>query len=267
MRHKLNRPKFTTALVTGASSGIGKAICDLLVENQINLIISARDKSRLETLAEKWSASVDVEIVIADLGNKTDRQRIVECIRKRVPDLIINNAGYGFYGEALSRPSAMHLDVLEVNGAAVIELTLEGAKAMIEAKKKGTILNVSSAAAFQIFPYFATYSSCKKLINHFSQSLDEELKPQGIRVLAACPGVVKTQFRKRAGGDEEVNTGMMKAEFAAEEIWKQILTEKQIHIFNWKYRFALFMTKFIPQSVLTKIFKKQIQDRINRYKP
>lgn len=251
----------STALVTGAGSGIGKAFCDLLAQKKINLIISSRDRDRLEALAKEWRRFVDVEVISADLSHPYERCNLVECIHKRVPDLIVNNAGFGFYGNALSHSASSHLEMLEVDCAAVLELTLEGIKALTVSKKKGIILNVSSAAAFQVFPYFATYSSCKAFVNHLSRSLDEEFKSQGIRILASCPGMVETHFRERAGGGKGTSPGVMKVSFAAEQLWKQIIQEKQIYIFDWKFRMATFFSQFIPQSLLSNLLQKIIRER------
>lgn len=252
---------FTTALVTGASSGIGKALCDLLVEKKINLIISARNEEKLESLAKKWKEKVKVEVFSADLSNCRERQFLVECIHSKTPDLIINNAGAGFYGEAINQSTKTHLDLLELDCAAVMELTLEGAKALIQAKKKGTILNVSSVAGFQIFPYFATYASCKAFVNQFSQALHEELRDQGVNVLTACPGVVATHFQERAGGQRKTESGVMTASFAADQIWNQIIRAKPLHIFDWKYRLVTAFSKLIPQKMIFKLLKNRIASR------
>lgn len=253
---------FSTALVTGATSGIGKALCELLVEKKINLIITARSQSQLEALAAEWRSSVSVDVISCDLSIPEERQKVVECLREKAPELVINNAGFGFYGEALSHSTASHLNMLELDCAAVLELSLEAARSLIEAKKEGTILNISSAAGFYAIPYFATYASCKAFLNQFSQALHEELKDQGVNVLTACPGVVDTHFQERAGGKIISKRGVMTVRFAAEEIWRQILEEKTIHIFDWRYRFLTFLSRLMPQKLLFKILKDSMQTRI-----
>lgn len=253
---------FSTALVTGATSGIGKALCELLVEKKINLIITARSQSQLEALAAEWRSSVSVDVISCDLSIPEERQKVVACIREKTPELVINNAGFGFYGEALSHSTASHLNMLELDCAAVLELSLEAARSLIEAKKEGTILNISSAAGFHAIPYFATYASCKAFVNQFSQALHEELKDQGVNVLTACPGVVDTHFQERAGGKIISKRGVMTVRFAAEEIWRQILEGKAIHIFDWRYRFLTFLSRLMPQKLLFKILKDSMQSRI-----
>lgn len=258
---------FRLCLITGASSGIGEALCHLIADQGIDLMISGRDHLKLETLANTLKQKVNVEVLSVDLSNQISRKKLVERIHERNPDLVINNAGFGIYGDAISTPVDEQLDILTVNGLAVVEITLESIKALLKNNRKGTILNVSSAAAFQVFPGFAVYSASKAFVNQFSESLDYETKARGIRVLAACPGMVKTGFRKRASkGISESNQdfGAMEASFAAKEIWHQILKGKPIHIFNWRYRLATFFTRFlIPTSFVAKKLYSNIQDAQN----
>ncbi len=247
---------FRLCLITGASSGIGEALCHLLADQGIDLLISGRDHFKLEALAEILKQKVSVEILSLDLTNQISRKNLVERIHEKNPDLVINNAGYGLYGDATSTAISEQLDILNVNCLAMVEITLESIKALIANNKKGTVLNVSSAAAFQIFPGFAVYSASKAFVNQFSESLDYETKAVGIRVLAACPGMVKTQFRKRASkgiSESSKDFGVMDASFAAKEIWRQILRGTTIHIFNWRYRVATFFTRFIlPTSFVAR---------------
>lgn len=245
---------FRLCLITGASSGIGEALCYLMADQGIDLIITGRDLLKLKTLASNIKHKVNVEILDCDLSDQESRKKLVVHIHEKNPDLVINNAGFGIYGDAISSPVHEQLDILTVNGLAVVEITLESIKALLKNNRKGTILNVSSAAAFQVFPGFAVYSASKAFVNQFSESLDYETKARGIRTLAACPGMVKTGFRKRASkgnSESSQDLGVMEASFAAKEIWHQILKGKPIHIFNWRYRVATFFTRFLlPTSFI-----------------
>lgn len=255
MRHSL-------ACITGASSGIGRALCDILASKGIDLIINGRDKDHLEEAARSLRSKVNVQIVVADLAVQTERKVLIEIIRQRVPDLMINNAGLALYDDAINYPTEKQMQILEVNGMAVLELTLEAAKAIKAKGKEGIIMNVSSVAGFFVFPYFTVYAASKSFVNEFSQSLDYELKSEGIRVLAACPGMVDTNFRVRSGGSPARDKkGLMTAQFAAEQIWKQIQQMQPLNIFNWKYRLAVTARQFIPQFLYVKILKKNIKDR------
>lgn len=254
--------KHHLAVVTGASSGIGRALCDLLASEGINLIINGRDLTHLEEVAKALRSKVTVQIVQADLAKSAERKVLIEWIRQSAPDLVINNAGFGLYDDALLYSTEQQLEILEVNGVALLELTLEAAKAMKAAKKKGTIMNVSSVAGFFIFPYLSVYAASKSFVNVLSQSLNDEWREDGIQVLVACPGQVDTNFRVRAGGTPaRESSDRMTASFAAQQIWKQIVDSKPLNIFDWKYRLAVLARQFIPQSLYMKILKKNIKSR------
>lgn len=252
------------ALVTGATSGIGKALCRLLANHKVNLIISGRSEERLTQLQNELNSKVKIMSVKSDLASEEGRQKLIQILHEQSPDLIINNAGFGAYGEALTYPIHEQELILEVNGKAVLELTLEGARALISKGKKGVILNVSSAASFLPFPNLAVYAATKAFVNHFSRSLDYEFRPHNVRVLAACPGMVDTDFQKNAGADQPANKPLfvMTAEEVADSIWRQIQTQKPLKIINWKYRFLIALSKVWPKSWLTSGMSRDIQARI-----
>lgn len=252
------------ALVTGASSGIGKALCYLLAEKGINLMVVARREEPLHQLKQELS-EISVQIISADLSNKNDRQHLIKEIHRHAPELVINNAGFGLYGECLTYSTREQLNLLEVNGMAVLELSLEAARTLISKGKKGVIFNISSAAGFQIGPNMAVYSASKTFVNYFSQALDIEVKNKGIRVMAICPGMVETHFTERAGGPPQnaSKIGVMTPEFVAHEIWKQIQAEDPIRIIDWKYRLLTFFSFILPTSWSADIIKNNIAKRIN----
>ena len=259
--HNKNNSLFSLALVTGASSGIGAALCRLLAKQKIPLLMTGRDPMRLNQITEEVRAHVPAASFLADLSRPEGRLQLIEKIREKTPDLVINNAGFGFYGEALCYPASDHLELLQVNGLSVIELTLEAARTLIAAGKKGVILNVSSAAGMLIFPRFASYAASKALVTHFSRSFDCETTPFGVRVLTACPGVVATQFRARAAHTEEPTKKRpsMSADYAALMIWKQILERKRVLIFDWKTRCAVFLTRFLPENLVARFLSNEIK--------
>lgn len=254
------------ALVTGASSGIGTAACEFLADKGINLIISGRNNEQLDRLQKKLREKVSVLTVIADLSTSEGRSHLISLLHAKVPDLVINNAGFGLYGEALSHSTDAQVEILEVNARAVLELTLEAARALIASKKQGVILNVSSAAAFQILPSTSVYAASKAFVNQFSQAFDFEVKRYGVRILSFCPGRVLTDFQRRAGGrnDSLTTYGMMSADFVAKKMWEQIINLKPCYIIDWKYRLMNFISYFIPKNwigsfnnfLITKIIKK-----------
>ena len=248
---------FNLALITGATSGIGEALACLLASKGVSLLLTGRNQAKLEEL--KSSLKTEVEIIAADLSVREDRKKVVDLIFERKVDLVINNAGFGTYGEVVEVDTEDLLDMINLDVSAVVELTVEAAKSMKKNDQKGVILNVSSVAAYHVLPNFAVYSASKAFLNTFSRSVDIELQDQGIRVLASCPGRVTTAFQSRAsGGKVKSREGglFMTKEFAAEEIWQQILNEKQIHIFDWKYRLTTFLAYLVPTSWAARVGRK-----------
>lgn len=254
-------PPFALALVTGATSGIGLRLSELLAEKGISLLLHGRDRSRLEAVAANLSGKVAVSIIVADLSTADGQQQISSAIQKHVPDLLINNAGFGLYGLALTHTTAEQLKMLAVDGEAVVRFSMECARALQAKGKGGVVMNISSVAAYPVSPRLALYSASKALVNQFSESFDAEVSPCGIRILVACPGAVATNFRTRAGGfpSSKWDPLAMSVDFAAQEIWKQIIQRKKFHIFNWIYRvIAFFVRYFLPKALVAKIFNRVI---------
>lgn len=249
------------ALVTGASSGLGKALCEALVEQHIPLILVARNEEKLKEFA--LTLPVPTSIHATDLSDPDERKKLVALIHQKQPDLVINNAGFGLYGPVLAHPASEMDQMVQVNVQALMELTIESASALMKAGKKGTILNVSSAAAFFSYPSFCVYAATKAFVNRFSEGLDAELKSQGIRVLTVCPGKIDTPFRIRASGNlpQQKSSFIMEPKTAAELILKQIESGKTLSIIDWRYRCFIALSRFLPtcliQAYLNKSLKKQ----------
>jgi uncharacterized protein len=258
--------KVRLALITGASSGLGREIALLLASRNIPLLITARDQKRLDQLA--GMLSVPVISQVSDLSDPDARQRVVELIHKHLPDLIINNAGFGLYGEALSYSLKEQMDILEVNANALLELSLEGARALREAGREGTIVNISSVAAFFPFPTMAVYAAAKAFVKEFSQAFDLELSPYGIRVLTCCPGQIDTEFRKRAsrGEPQKEDSYSFSVKKAASLLLSQIERGKRLEVIDGVYKVVLFITRFfIPRPWVQRIVKHSISRRATKY--
>lgn len=254
--------RFTLALVTGASSGIGQALARLIAQKGISLLLLGRNRENLEQLSQELQPFVSVEILAADLLRPEERAQAIDLIHRKVPDLIINNAGMGLYGPALAYATSQQLDILQLDGAAVLEIALEAARTLISRGKQGTILNVSSIAAVPIMPYMAVYSGAKAFVNQFSEAFDDEVRPFGVRVLAACPGVVHTPFQQRAGSQQERPSLSMEVNVAAREIWKQVESGQRLRFFDWRYRLNVFFMRYIlPKKWVAYIVKRSILAR------
>lgn len=257
--------KSKLALVTGASSGLGKALCEALAKRQIPLIIVARNETRLKELS--LNLGVLTHIHVADLSQPEERKKLIHLIQQKQPDLIINNAGFGLYGPVLSHPlSEMH-QMVEVNIQALMELSIEGARTLMKNHQKGTIVNISSAAAFFAYPTFSVYAATKAFVNRFSEGLDAELKLQGIRVLTVCPGQIDTAFRMRASKNhpQQKDKMTMQPEHVAEWILKQVETGKRLSIVDWRYRCLIGIARLLPHGLLQALLKRSLKKRHQSY--
>ncbi len=253
--------QFQLALVTGASSGIGEALARLLASKSIPLILHGRNEEKLHALAAEFADRVSVTTIATPLER---RESLLKTIREQAPDLVINNAGYTLYGNAGNHPTQDEMKILEVNGAAPLEITLEAAKALLRKKKSGIILNVSSILGDFPSPGTSIYGASKAFVKSFSINLDYELAPHGIRVLVSSPGQVVTALAARAAKKERVTRKgpLLSPEFAAQQIWWQIEKQKAVHIFDWRYRWGTWITThLLPKWFVKKVIRKWIQSR------
>jgi hypothetical protein len=193
------------ALVTGASAGIGVAMARELAAGGANLVLTARRKERLEKLAQGLSAAhkIRVKVVAADLAQTAAPQQIFAFTHsKQIQiDLLINNAGFGAYGEFATVETQRLLDMVQVNCSAVVLLTRLFLPQMIQ-RKRGDVLILASTASFQAVPYISTYAATKAFDLLFAEGLAEEMKPYGIRVCGLCPGSTESEFHAVAGQDK-----------------------------------------------------------------
>jgi uncharacterized protein len=196
------------ALVTGASAGIGVALAEELALGGTNLVLTARRKDRLETLARRLASTYKIrtEVFPADLADSAAPEKIFAFTRDKGIgiDLLINNAGFGKYGELPGVEKQRLLDMVQVNCAAVVHLTHLYLQGMIE-RRRGDILILASTASFQAVPYISTYAATKAFDLLFAEGLAEEMKPYGIRVCALCPGSTESEFHTVAGQDKFIH--------------------------------------------------------------
>jgi short-subunit dehydrogenase len=196
----------STALVTGASGGIGEAFARLLAERGHDLVMVARRGERLQRMADDLSGAhrVSVETIVADLCDPVElglvEARLLD--RKRPIEMLVNNAGAGTAGPFATTSVDRHVDQLTLNITAVVRLTHAAVTAMTP-RQAGGILNVSSLGGLAPAPRFATYVAAKAFVANFSQSLHEELKSEGIRVTCLCPGATRTDFGDSSGASGE----------------------------------------------------------------
>jgi short-subunit dehydrogenase len=194
------------ALVTGASSGIGEVLSRKLAAEGTDLVVVARDRQRLEALAEELTAAhgVAVEVLRADLAEKAQLAAVEERAASTVSavDLLVNNAGFGTYGPFVELDADDEEREVQVNCNALVRLCHAAAPPMV-ARRSGTIVNVSSLASRSPTPNNAVYAATKAFVTHFSEALHEELRGTGVAVTCVEPGFTRTEFQERAGLTEQ----------------------------------------------------------------
>lgn len=192
---------YRSALVTGASSGIGEAFARELASRGADLVIVARRTDRLESIAAELRDQhrVEVEVHAADLTEPDQLRAVGNRLAdpSRPIELLVNNAGFGTAGRFAELPLAREEEQIGLNVLALVRLTHAVLPSMIE-RRHGGVLNVSSMAGFLAAPFSATYCATKSYVTTFSESLHGEVAPQGVHVTALCPGFVRTEFQARA---------------------------------------------------------------------
>lgn len=190
-----------TALITGASAGIGRALAKVFASHGHDVVLLARDAYRLESLASECRESgAAATVVVADLALPASPHAVFSRLQETTIDVLVNNAGLGTYGEFASIDWQDQLRLLQVNIFALTHLTRLFLPPML-ARGHGKILNVASAAAFQPGPLMATYFASKAYVLYLSEAIAQEVAGRGITVTAFCPGPVRTEFRTRAGSE------------------------------------------------------------------
>ncbi|MEO1049900.1 MAG: SDR family oxidoreductase [Bacteroidota bacterium] len=187
------------AIVTGASSGIGKELAIRLAESGLNLIVNSRSEDKLNQLAEhlKSTYQVEVKVVATDVAEQTGIDAIIEATHGLDMGMLVVSAGYGTSGSFLSTSVHDEVNMLRVNCEALLVLTHHFGQQFVNQKRGGIVL-LSSMVSFQGVPYAANYGASKAYVQSLAEALRLELKPHGVDVLAAAPGPVKTGFEQRA---------------------------------------------------------------------
>lgn len=189
--------------MTGASAGIGEAMARLLAAEGVDLVVVARDQARLEALAAELSAAhagVDVEVLVADLSDPAALAKVEARVAdgERPVDLVVNNAGFGTYGDFADLDIDGEEREIAVNVVALVRLTHAALGAML-ARGRGAVLNVSSVAGLQATPGNATYGASKAFVASFGEAVAGELAGTGVTLTTVLPGFTRTEFQARAG--------------------------------------------------------------------
>jgi hypothetical protein len=187
-----------TALITGASSGIGEALARELAKRDFDLVITARRRDNLEALADELSDHVEVQVVSCDLASPEGMRQLLDEIAKPI-DILVNNAGIAYSGSFQTQSEEAIDNLLNLNIVALTKLTKAILPQMLE-RGAGRILNVASVASFQPVPSLAAYAATKAYVLSLTESLSEELRGTGVTTTALCPGLTKTALLDEVQG-------------------------------------------------------------------
>ncbi len=258
----MNRSKMATnqkwALITGASSGIGKAVAFELAGKGYNLFLASQDDGPLQQTAADFHQQfiVETQFYLADLTRMESIEGLIQAVSAPPIEIeiLVNNAGFGVGGEFLKTDLARELDLVNLQLTATLKLTKAVLPQMV-ARKKGRILNVASVYSFAPVPFQAVYSACKAFLLTFSESLRGELKGTGVTVTSLCPGTVRTEFRSRAGIAQRNQAAGVTPEAVAKIAVRQTLRGKHLVVPGFASKVFVFCARRLPVSVVPRIVR------------
>ena len=246
------------ALVTGASSGIGAALARELAKHGAKLILTARRRDRLETLAAELTAKgTEVRIVTADLNDPAAPQKIYDVTEGAglAVDILINNAGLGQYGAFCASPVEQELSQVRVNCEAMVRLSRLFLPRMVE-RRRGWVMVVASTASFQPLPYFATYAATKAFDRFFALGLAAEAARFGVKVTALCPGPTESEFFTISRAGAFRSRKVQPAEEVARMGVAALARGRRIIIPNFAGNALAFIVRFVPAGLITYFVEK-----------
>lgn len=252
------------ALITGASSGIGLALARVFAGDGVDVILSARSEDRLRELANEVRETyrVKARVIPADLSRPGQAQRVYDRVVATgwQVDCLVNNAGFGVYGDFAETDWMAEAAMVQVNIVALTQLTKLFLPEMI-ARGRGRILNVASTAAFQPGPMMAVYFATKAYVLSFSEAIAHELRGTGVHVTALCPGATETGFQRAAGAtgsrvfdSRKLPTGADVARYG----YKVLQRQKRVAVHGAINKMLAFGTRLLPRRAVVAITKMLI---------
>ena len=256
----------STALITGASAGIGKAFAEELAARNTNLVLVARSEEKLNEQASKLHEKykIQVDVIVKDLTEPDAAGFVFDATKAKglTIDLLINNAGFGDYGDFAERDGERQVKMVQLNVLALVDLTHKFLPEMRQ-RRSGNIINLSSISAFQPIPYLSVYAASKAFILSFSQALWAENRNYGIRVLVVCPGPIETNFFAEANFPAALAGKASKVtsvELVARESLKALARgASTVVIGGFGSHFITRLSRFVPRQTLVSILEKQFK--------
>jgi hypothetical protein len=251
--------KIHTVLVTGASGGIGYELARLFAKDRYNLVLVARSGDKLSQIAAELQKEfgISVQTVALDLTAEPAARGLFNQLQSEgvVVDVVVNNAGYGVFGEFAGMAEEEIQGQIELNVSALTELTRLFLPGMLE-RRGGKIMNVASTAAFQPGPLMAVYYATKAYVLSFSEALANEVAGTGVVVSCFCPGATDTGFQKRAGMENSrlfKKIGAMNVEAVAHDGYRGLMAGKTLVISGIQNWMVAESVRFAPRKWVTAV--------------
>mgnify|MGYP000600190379 CR=1 FL=1 len=247
-----------TALITGASAGLGTEFARLFAADKHDLLLVARRRDRLDALAAELSAAhgVKAHVVAADLMDPAAPRAILDEVSRLglEVEFLVNNAGFGTNGLFWELDAERERGMIEVNITALVVLTRALLPAMVQ-RGRGRVLNIGSTAGFQPGPFMSTYYATKAFVNHFTEGLAYELRGTGVTATVSCPGATATEFAGVAGNDKSklFAMGAMTAKEVASEGYRAMLAGKTMAVHGFKNKLSALSAAITPRALVTSI--------------
>lgn len=257
----------TTALITGASSGIGETFARELASLHTDLVLVARSQAKLEQLAQELQEQYQIkaEVIVQDLTVPAAGQLLFDAVKTKglAIDWLINNAGFGDYGKFDDRSLDKQLTMIQLNITVLTELTGLFLPIMKQ-RRSGAIINVSSIAGFQPLPYMSVYAATKAFVLNFSEALWAENKNSGVSILALCPGPTESEFFERADFPNSFASGEGKSMTSAIEVVQEALralnkNQSTVVTGGIGNQFIVNLPRFVPREFLVSAVEKQFK--------
>lgn len=243
----------TTALITGATAGIGKSFAIQLASKGSNLVLVARNRDRLETLADQLRSDFDikVEILVADLSNAKQVGEVACRAAADDIDLVINNAGFGIKQDFINGQLAAEQNLLDVLVTAVMQITHAALPGQVK-RNSGGVINVSSVAGWLSS---GTYSSAKAWVTTFSEALATNLRGSNVHVMALCPGYTRTEFHERAEMKTETipNWMWLDVDDVVAKALKDFAKAKPVSVPGFQYKVLATIAQYLPRPLVRSI--------------